>query len=345
MMALGGGLAIGAIDRLPRRFARGAANRDCPVARNSACRRARADTMGARAHGVGMRDSTRTVTQVITAHRQREGGGFVVRRPFPTQGLPLVDPFLLLDEMGPVDYGPGEAIGAPDHPHRGFETVTYMLAGEVEHADSAGHRGVIRAGDVQWMTAGRGVVHSEMPSPKLRREGGRVHGFQIWVNLPARDKLIKPRYQDVPRAEIPEGSSADGLAHVRVIAGEALGVRAVIDTHTPIVYHDWTLQPGARVDQPLAADHDGLVYVFGGAALVGAEGRVVGDGQLARLGPGDAVRLQVAADAAGPARLLLLAGVPLREPVARYGPFVMNTPQEIQQAFIDYERGRMGVIA
>jgi len=290
-----------------------------------------------------MTDSIRTVLDVTTARRQREGAGFVVRRPFPTQALALVDPFLLLDEMGPIDYGPGEAVGAPDHPHRGFETVTYMLAGEFEHADSAGHRGTIRAGDVQWMTAGDGVIHSEMPSRKIRREGGRVHGFQIWVNLPARDKRMAPRYQEVPRAEIPEGRSADGLARVRVIAGEALGVRAVIDTHTPIVFHDWTLAPGAAVDQPLRADHEGLVYVFGGAAVVGDT--AVGDGQMARLGPGDVVRLAVAADAKGPARLLLLAGVPLREPVARYGPFVMNTAEEIHAAFLDYEHGRMGSIA
>lgn len=290
-----------------------------------------------------MTDRIRSVLDVTTARRQREGAGFVVRRPFPTQALALDDPFLLLDEMGPIDYGPGEAVGAPDHPHRGFETVTYMLAGEFEHADSAGHRGTIRAGDVQWMTAGDGVIHSEMPSRRIRREGGRVHGFQIWVNLPARDKRIAPRYQEVPRAEIPEGRSADGLAHVRVIAGEALGARAVIDTHTPIVLHDWTLSPGAAVEQPLRADHDGLVYVFAGAATVGDT--PVSDGQMARLGPGDVVRLAAAADAKGPARLLLLAGVPLREPVARYGPFVMNTAEEIHAAFLDYEHGRMGSIA
>jgi quercetin 2,3-dioxygenase len=292
-----------------------------------------------------MSDRIRSVRHLTTARRQREGGGFIVRRPFPTQALGLVDPFLLLDEMGPADYGPGEAVGAPDHPHRGFETVTYMLAGSFEHADSAGHRGTIGPGDVQWMTAGDGVVHAELPSQQIRRDGGRVHGFQIWVNLPARDKRMAPRYQEVPRAQIPEARSADGLAHVRVIAGEALGARAVIDTRTPIVYHDWTLAPGASVDLPLPADHDGLVYVFAGTARVGAEGTPVGDGQMARLGPGEVVRLAAAADAPGPARLLLLAGVPLGEPVARYGPFVMNTPDEIHQAFVDYEQGRMGAIA
>jgi redox-sensitive bicupin YhaK (pirin superfamily) len=287
----------------------------------------------------------RPVESVVTAHRQTEGGGFVVRRPFPTQGLSFVDPFLLIDEMGPVTYAPGQAVGAPDHPHRGFETVTYMLDGEFEHEDSAGHRGKISPGDVQWMTAGAGVIHSEMPSERIRAKGGRVHGFQIWVNLPARDKMIKPRYQEIPGAKIPEGRSDDGLARVRVIAGKALGVAAVIETHTPIVYQDWTLEPGARVAQPLPSDHAGLVYVFEGA-VKGGNGsgqREVVDGQLARLGAGDTVTL--ANDAAKPARLLLLAGVPLGEPVARYGPFVMNTETQIRQAILDYQSGRLGEIA
>src|SRR5216117_1203346 len=161
--------------------------------------------------------TVRETTRIVTAHRQREGGGFVVRRPLPTDGLELADPFLLLDEMGPVEYGPGEAIGAPDHPHRGFETVTYMLEGEFEHEDSAGHRGVIRPGDVQWMTAGAGIVHSEMPSRRIRDEGGRIHGFQIWVNLPAKLKMTRPRYQEVAAGRIPEAKSADGRARVRVI--------------------------------------------------------------------------------------------------------------------------------
>jgi quercetin 2,3-dioxygenase len=287
---------------------------------------------------------SRTVERVITAHRQLEGGGFVVRRPFPTRALELVDPFLLLDEMGPADYGPGEAKGAPDHPHRGFETVTYMLEGQFEHEDSAGNRGAIAAGDVQWMTAGRGVVHSEMPNRQIRERGGRVHGFQVWVNLPARDKMMAPRYQEVPRARIPEAMSPDGRARVRVIAGEALGVRAVIDTRTPIVYQDWSLRPGAAVEQEVAASHHAFAYVFEGRAEVGNDGRVLSDGQLGLLGPGDLVRLAVSEDAAQGARLLLLAGQPLREPVARYGPFVMNTEAEITRAIDDYRAGRLGEI-
>jgi hypothetical protein len=288
--------------------------------------------------------TSRSVERVVSAHQQLEGGGFVVRRPFPSGGLPLVDPFLLLDEMGPADYGPGEAMGAPDHPHRGFETVTYMLAGAFEHEDSAGHRGAITAGDVQWMTAGRGVVHSEMPARRIREQGGRVHGFQLWVNLPARDKMMEPRYQEVPAAGIPEAATADGLARVRVIAGEALGARAVIDTRTPIAYQDWTLEPGARVEQALAAAHNAFVYVFEGRARVGADARELAEGQLGMLGPGAGVTLSLPADAARGARLLLLSGEPLREPVARYGPFVMNTEAEILQAMKDYQAGRLGEI-
>jgi redox-sensitive bicupin YhaK (pirin superfamily) len=286
----------------------------------------------------------REVSRIVTAHRQREGGGFIVRRPVPTAGLDMVDPFLMLDEMGPVDYGPGEAIGAPDHPHRGFETVTYALEGELEHEDSAGHRGVLRAGDVQWMTAGAGIVHSEMPSKRILDEGGRVHGFQIWVNLPARLKMTRPRYQEVPASKIPRGGSADGRAAVRVVAGEALGARAVIDTHTPIVLQDWTLQPEADVTVPLARDHQGFAYVFGGSVLVGDQGREARDGQLALLGAGDAVRLRSTANAPSAARLLLLAGVPIGEPVAHYGPFVMNTQEELRQAVRDFQSGRMGEI-
>jgi redox-sensitive bicupin YhaK (pirin superfamily) len=287
----------------------------------------------------------RPVVQLFTAHRQEEGGGFIVRRPFPSPRVTLVDPFLLLDEMGPVDYAPGQAVGAPDHPHRGFETVTYVLEGEMEHEDSAGHKGALGPGDVQWMTAGAGVVHSEMPSRRMVERGGRVHGFQIWVNLPARDKMMPPRYQEIPAARIPAARTPDGLAHVRVIAGEALGASAVIETRTPIVYQDWTLDPGARVETGIAADHAAGVYVFGGSARVGADESPVNDGQFAVLGGGDTVRLGCDAAAAGPARLLLLAGVPLREPVARYGPFVMNTEEEIYRAFEDYQQGRLGQIA
>lgn len=284
----------------------------------------------------------REVEHIVTAHRQREGAGFVVRRPFPTAELSYVDPFLLIDEMGPADYAPGEAVGAPDHPHRGFETVTYMLEGEFEHEDSAGHRGTLRPGDVQWMTAGAGIIHSEMPSTEIRRDGGRVHGFQIWINLPAADKMHRPRYQELASADIPVGRSNDGLAEVRVIAGKALGVSAAIDTRIPIAFQDWTLKPGADVEVAVPAGEQALVYVFAGALRIGDDEGVIADGQLARLGDGDRVRLRHSGDA--PTRALLLAGKPINEPVARYGPFVMNTETELRQAFVDYQSGRMGEI-
>jgi quercetin 2,3-dioxygenase len=280
----------------------------------------------------------RQVAKIVTAHRQREGGGFIVRRPFPSATLRHADPFLLLDEMGPVDYGPGEAIGAPDHPHRGFETVTYLLDGEMEHEDSADHRGRLGPGDVQWMTAGRGIVHSEMPSQMMRQRGGRMHGFQLWVNLPARDKMTAPQYQEIQREAIPEAAMQDGLASVRVIAGEALGAKAVIETRTPIGFLHWIFAPGASVDVPVPPDHTAYLYVFEGAVL--AADREVKDGQMAILGDGNAVHLETGERA----QALLLSGVPLREPVVQYGPFVMNTDREIIQAIEDYQAGRLGEI-
>jgi redox-sensitive bicupin YhaK (pirin superfamily) len=283
----------------------------------------------------------REAEQVLSSHRQLEGAGFIVRRPLPAPGLAALDPFLLIDELGPVEYAPGEAVGAPDHPHRGFETVTYVLEGEVVHEDSAGHRGVIKPGGVQWMTAGAGIVHSETPSAGVLESGGRAHGFQIWVNLPARLKMTRPRYQELGAEQIPAAASADGLAKVKVIAGAALGVRAAIDTLTPIVYQDWSLEPGADVTLPIDSEQRVLVYVFQGDVRVGDAEKPVADGQLAVLGAGDAVRLRGGRSSA---RLLLLGGVPLGEPVARYGPFVMNSEREILQAFDDYRSGRMGEI-
>ncbi|MEO1266534.1 MAG: pirin family protein [Myxococcota bacterium] len=284
----------------------------------------------------------RPVDHVVQAHHQSEGAGFTVRRPLPTQGLELLDPFLLIDELGPMEHGPGEAVGAPDHPHRGFETVSYILEGEVKHEDSAGHEGLIKAGDVQWMTAGAGIIHSEMPSPHIQREGGRVHGFQIWVNLPQRDKMMTPRYQDISSAQIPEATTPDGLARVRVIAGEALGVEAVIDTRTPILFHHWVLEPGAQVALSTPEAFNLGIYVFEGEAVAGPQDgeRPVPDGALAVLGSGTSVRF----GATQRTQLLLLGGRPLNEPVARYGPFVMNTREELKQAVVDYQTGRFGTI-
>jgi redox-sensitive bicupin YhaK (pirin superfamily) len=276
----------------------------------------------------------RTVRTTIPTRTVREGGGFVVRRPAAMGAM--MSPFLLLDEMGPVDYGPGEAVGAPSHPHRGFETVTYLLDGCMVHEDSAGNSGTLRPGDVQWMTAGRGVIHSELPHEDLLRDGGRNHGFQIWVNLPAQHKMMAPRYQDVPSASIPEVTSEDGAVWAKVIAGQCLGAEAVIDTVLPITYLHLRLQPSARLEQPLAEDLNAMLYVFGGDLKV--EGRRVVDGQLALLAPGETVDI-VAGDAG--AELLVLAGPNLDEPIARYGPFVMNTEEEIIQAIQDYNAGRL----
>ena len=286
--------------------------------------------------------AVREIHRIVHSVRQREGGGFIVRRPFPTAGLDLLDPFLLLDEMGPADYGPGEAVGAPDHPHRGFETVTYMLEGEFQHEDSAGNRVNIAAGDVQWMTAGDGVIHSELPADWLRENGGRVHGFQLWVNLPARDKRVPPRYQDVRAADMPTWSSADGRAKVKVIAGNALGVKARAETHTPITYFDVWLDERAEAMLDVPAAQNAFVYVYDGALTIGTLGRSARDGDMAMLTSADTLTLH-AIEAA--TRALVIAGVPLREPVARYGPFVMNTQDEIIEAFNDYQSGRFGVIA
>ena len=287
--------------------------------------------------------SLRSVRFVVNATRTLEGAGFEVRRPFPTRGLEDVDPFLLLDEMGPSTVAPGEAKGAPDHPHRGFETVTYMLAGRMEHRDSVGNAGTLGPGDVQWMTAGDGVVHSEMPGADVLARGGRMHGFQLWVNLKRRDKRMRPRYQEIKAERIPEATGDLGRVRVRVLAGEALGVSAVIETRTPILYLHYTLAPGGRVTQAVPPGFSAFAYVFGGQGLLGRDGRAVRDGQLAAFADdGEAVELASPEDAKEPLQLLLIGGRPLGEPVARYGPFVLNEEAEIHEAIEDYRAGRLG---
>jgi redox-sensitive bicupin YhaK (pirin superfamily) len=280
----------------------------------------------------------RTVKKIINSVTTMEGEGFLVHRSFPTNALMQHDPFLLLDEMGPKEYGPGEAKGAPDHPHRGFETVTYMLEGSFQHKDSNGSTGRIDPGDVQWMTAGAGVVHSEMPADELARKGGTLHGFQLWVNLPRRDKMTKPRYQDVCAADIPSAAK-DGVT-VRVIAGEALGKKAVIDTRTPIMYLHFVLKPGAKVVQDVPRDYNAFAYVVEGEAEFGDKKAVRGQVVILER-DGDSVSIAAPKGAS----VLLIGGVPLNEPVARYGPFVMNTQQEIYQAIEDYRAGRFGAIS
>ncbi len=283
--------------------------------------------------------TTRSIAHVVHATPQLEGEGMVVTRPFPTARLDHLDPFLLLDRLGPVTHGPGEAKGAPDHPHRGFETVTYVLEGAIEHEDSQGNRGRIGPGDVQWMTAGAGVIHSEMPSEEIRRNGGRVHGFQLWVNLPRRDKMMKPRYQELRASEIPTAVSADGLTHVTVLAGESLGTQASIDTRTPIVYLHVRLSPGAQFTQSMPSTHNTFAFVISGEAQIG--NRTVGENDTV-IFEQDGDSISMASN--GGAELLLIGGVPLNEPVARYGPFVMNYPGEIRQAMIDYQNGTFGRI-
>jgi redox-sensitive bicupin YhaK (pirin superfamily) len=288
----------------------------------------------------------RSIAGVVNSIETLEGAGFLVRRPFPKAALSDFDPFLLLDEMGPMKVAPNQAKGAPDHPHRGFETVTYILSGEMEHKDSQGHAGKLGPGDVQWMTAGAGVVHSEMPSAAFQKTGGTLHGFQLWVNLPREDKMMSPRYQEIPSGKIPMATSEDGLVIVRVIAGEALGKQALIETVTPIMYLHYKLQPGGRVAQPLPDRFNVFAYVVEGEGLFGREREKAGDGQMVMFAPdGDEVVIENSSDSKEVLELLLIGGVPLNEPVARYGPFVMNTTPEIYEAIEDYQAGRMGAIS
>ena len=285
----------------------------------------------------------RKIVRVVTAHQQKEGAGFLVRRPVPTADLEQFDPFLLLDEVGPVSYGPGEAIGAPDHPHRGFETVSYILAGQKLHEDSTGKSQLLKAGDVQWMTAGAGIVYSELPGPDFKSSGGLAHGFQIWVNLPAAYKSATPGYQYLPASAIPTAVSSDGLMEVTVIAGEAFGVSAAIGTHTPIWLQDWRVCPGATARITIDPDFNVATYVFEGAVHFGPSRDRVARGQMAVLGEGTALELSVLeSDDVG--RFLLLAGTPIREPIARYGPFVMNNTDELRAAVADFQSGHMGII-
>jgi hypothetical protein len=274
----------------------------------------------------------RRVIRVVRGRPTRDGAGVRLTRLIGTPELDALDPFLLLDEFKsdrPEDY----QAGFPDHPHRGFETVTYMLAGSMIHQDHLGHRGQLVAGSVQWMTAGRGIIHSEMP----RQEQGLLWGFQLWVNLPARLKMTAPRYQDIPPERIPEVTLAPG-ARARVVAGEVGGTRGPVEgIATRPLYLDLRLEPRCELAVPTPPEHHAFAYVYDGRARVGAEGHVLEAGILGVLGPGDTVSLATAAE---PARLLLLAAQPLGEPVARYGPFVMNTQAELLQAVDDYRRGR-----
>ena len=290
----------------------------------------------------------RPVTDVVASVSTYEGAGFPVHRPFPLgAGMGPTDPFLLLDQMGPVNYGPKEAKGAPWHPHRGFETVTYLLDGEMAHHDSHGGGGVIREGDTQWMTAGGGILHDELPTDATYDRGGRFHGIQLWVNLPAAQKFVEPRYQLIRREELTLLSSDDGGALVRLIAGNIGEHQGGGSTYTPITYAHATVVPGARLDIPWPVEFNAMVYVLEGQGYVGLEERPVGDHELAMLGHGGGITLRAADHIEGDADaldVLLIGGLPIGEPISHYGPFVMNTRQEILQAIDDFEHGRMGTI-
>ena len=290
----------------------------------------------------------RPVAGVVPAHHAVEGAGFEVWRPFPgSLGLHVADPFLLLDQLGPVDYQPDEAKGAPWHPHRGFETVTYVLDGEIAHHDSNGGGGVIGEGDTQWMTAGAGILHDELPSERALRAGGRSHGVQLWVNLPSHLKFTPARYQPLTGDHLTLLTSDDGGALVRLIAGDLAGHRGPGVTHTPITYAHVTLEPGAQLTTPWAPDFNAMAYVLEGRGFAGTEARPVADHDLVVFGDGDSVTLRGADRQRGDApafEVLLLGGLPIREPIAHYGPFVMNTRQEILDAIDDFQAGRMGVV-
>ena len=288
-----------------------------------------------------MNPAYRNTTRVFTAPRAQDGDGVDLRRAFPGHSLDQLDPFLLLDQMGPTTFAPGQARGFPPHPHRGFETVTYLLAGEMQHRDSWGNHGLLRPGDVQWMTAGSGLVHSEMPGEGFTRSGGKLHGFQLWVNLPRKDKMSKPRYQDTAADRIPVARNGDGGVAVRVIAGESLGTRGVIDTRIPILYLHATLAPGAEFTQAVPKSENALAFVIEGEGQFG--GSAASANQVALFDrAGEAVH--VTNHGGRPLSFLLIAGEPIGEPVARYGPFVMNSREELQQAVEDFRGGRMGVL-
>ena len=284
----------------------------------------------------------RTVRSVTTAPAGFEGEGFPVRRAFAGVDRRDLDPFIHMDQMGEVDYAPGEARGTAWHPHRGFETVTYMIDGTFLHQDSHGGGGVIRNGATQWMTAGGGILHIETPPEELVISGGGFHGVQLWVNLPARDKMVPPRYQSLEGDQVGLLASPDGGSLVRLIAGDVAGHRGPGATYTPITVAHATLAPGAQLVVPWRPDFNALAYVLMGSGTAGTEGRPVAGGQLVLFGAGDSVTLH--GGQAQPLDVLLLGGRPIREPIATYGPFVMNTRAELLQAMEDFQAGRLGTV-
>jgi redox-sensitive bicupin YhaK (pirin superfamily) len=296
---------------------------------------------------VGDEVAERSVKSITTAPQGYEGEGFPVRRAFAGVDLRDLDPFIHLDQMGEVEYAPGEPKGTPWHPHRGFETVTYMIDGVMDHQDSHGGGGSITNGDTQWMTAGAGILHIETPPEWLVAKGGLFHGFQLWVNLPRADKFLPPKYQDLRASDVVLLTSSDGATLVRLIAGELDGHRGPGSTHTPMTMIHATLHPGAQLRIPWRKDFNALVYVLNGRGRFGSNRRSATMGQLVAFGPGDG--FAIIADERQESRspdldVLILGGLPIREQVAWYGPFVMNTEAEIRQAMLDFQAGRLGTV-
>ncbi|GAA4589925.1 redox-sensitive bicupin YhaK (pirin superfamily) [Actinoplanes octamycinicus] len=282
----------------------------------------------------------RPVRRLTTAPQGYEGEGFPVRRAFAGVPLTELDPFIHLDQMGEVDYAPGEPKGTPWHPHRGFETVTYMIDGIMDHQDSLGGGGSITNSDTQWMTAGSGILHIEAPPEHLVTSGGLFHGLQLWVNLPRAAKMIDPKYQDIRGKASALVTTPDGGALIRIIAGSVAGHEGPGSTFTPINLAHVTLQPGARLDLPWQPDYNALVYTLSGEGWAGTDMRPITLGQLATFGAGDAIRVEAKTEL----DLFIMGGRPIREPIAHYGPFVMNTKAELQQAFEDFQKGRLGTV-
>jgi redox-sensitive bicupin YhaK (pirin superfamily) len=304
-------------------------------------------TVLARIDAPGPGDAARPVSSVTDAPRGFEGEGFPVRRAFAGVDLAALDPFIHMDQMGEVEYAPGEPKGTPWHPHRGFETVTYMIDGLLDHQDSHGGGGSITDGDTQWMTAGSGLLHIEAPPEWLVEKGGLFHGIQLWVNLPREQKWAQPRYQDIRAGNVGLATSADAGALLRVIAGDVAGRSGPGSTHTPMAMVHATLAPTARLDLPWDPRFNALVYVLSGEGTVGTEQRQVRTGNLAVMGPGDFVTLAAnrSQESRTPALdVLVLGGQPIRQPVAWAGPFVMNTKAEVIAAFEDFQKGKLGQI-
>ena len=281
--------------------------------------------------------TARKILQIITSQSTVEGGGFKVRRPFPTQHVDHIDPFLLLDEMGPADYAPHKAVGAPSHPHRGFETVTYLLSGAMVHEDSIGTRAVIKPGGVQWMTAGSGVIHNELPTDDMMALGGRMHGFQLWVNLSADRKMIPPRYQGYDADELAQKHLSNG-GLLKVVAGTVLGVTGPVETTSPMTYAHAAMHANETIEWIPDASHTALVHVFDGEVTVNDQKVISGQMVVFERTTG-AVKISTDVANVKSAQVLILGGAPLNEPVVRYGPFVMNTRQEIVDAVNDYQNG------